>query len=221
MLVGHVAVSFAARRVEPAISLGTWVLAAMLADLLWCAFMIAGIEQVSFGPARGAANYLDARNIALSHSLLMDAIWAALFAAAYFLQRRRCRGAWLLFFVVLSHWPLDWISHRPDMPLAPALHRYFGLGLWASIPKTIIVEGGLWVAAIILYTRAKCLNTRSSAYAFWIGVVLLTVIWYNNLAGPPPPNPDMAPFASLILFSLVIAWAYGIDRPGAPAAKRP
>src|SRR3989442_478926 len=129
MLVGHCAVAFVAKRVEPKISLGTLVLASMLADLLWCIFMIAGIEQVQFKPGTGAANYLVASDIAISHSLLTDAIWAALFAAAYFLRRHYPRGAWVLFLAVLSHWLLDFVSHRPDMPLAPGVPRYFGLGL--------------------------------------------------------------------------------------------
>jgi hypothetical protein len=62
----------------------------------------------------------------------MDGLWAALLAAAYFLKRRNPRGAWVIFGPVLSHWLLDWISHRPDMPLVPGLHRYFGLGLWGK-----------------------------------------------------------------------------------------
>src|SRR5215470_601035 len=128
MLVGHFAVGLAAKRIAPAVSIGTLVLASMMADLLWCIFMIAGIEHVQFKPGRGAANYFAASDIAISHSLLMDGLWAALLAVAYFLNRRSPRGAWVIFGVVVSHWVLDWISHRPDMPLSPSLHRYFGLG---------------------------------------------------------------------------------------------
>jgi hypothetical protein len=119
MLVGHVAVGLTVKRLQPTLSLGTLVCAAMLADLLWCIFMIAGLEHVQFKPGRGAANYFVATNIAMSHSLLMDGLWAALFAAIYFGVRRDRRGAWIVFFAVLSHWVLDFISHRPDMPLAP------------------------------------------------------------------------------------------------------
>ena len=92
MLVGHFAVGLAAKRVEPAISLGTLVMAAMLADLLWCIFMIAGIEHVQFKPGMGAANYFAASDIAMSHSLLMDGLWAGLLATGYFLRRRYPRG---------------------------------------------------------------------------------------------------------------------------------
>src|SRR5882762_6378969 len=151
MLVGHFAVGLTAKRFQPTLSLGTLVMAAMTADLLGCLFMIAGIEQVRFKSGMGAANYLDASNIAMSHSLLMDAIWAALFAAVYFLGRRNARAAWVLFAVVLSHWLLDWVSHRPDMPLAPWSHERYGLGLWTSVPATLVVEGGLWLVAVVVY----------------------------------------------------------------------
>src|SRR5579862_870922 len=141
MLAGHFAVGLTAKRIEPTISLGTLVLASMLADLLWCLFMIAGIEHVQFRPGMGAANYFAASDIVMSHSLLMDGLWGGLLGAGYLLIRRHPRGAWILFAIVLSHWMLDWISHGPDMPLAPGMHRYFGLGLWHSIPAAIIAEG--------------------------------------------------------------------------------
>jgi membrane-bound metal-dependent hydrolase YbcI (DUF457 family) len=166
MLVGHFAAGLVAKRAEPALSLGALVLAAMLADLLWCIFMIAGIEQVQFRPGMGAANYLDASNIAMSHSLLMDVLWAGLLAAGYFLSRRYPRGAWILFGAVVSHWLLDWISHRPDMPLAPGTGRFFGLGLWASIPAAVIVEGGFWLVAVVLYARATHPKKRAGVYAY-------------------------------------------------------
>jgi hypothetical protein len=219
MFVGHFAVGFLAKRVEPKLSLGTLVLGAMLADLLWCVFQLVGLEHVQFHEGRGAANYLSATDIAYSHSLLTGVVWAALLAAIYFLWRRNQRGAWLLFAVVLSHWLLDFISHPPDMPLAPGLHSYFGLGLWTSVPATIIVEGAFWVFAIIVYLRATQPKNRWGLFIFWVMVALLTLAWYNNIAGPPPPDPRTAPISSLVFFSLVVAWAYWMNRlrPGATA----
>jgi hypothetical protein len=209
MFVGHFAVGLAAKRLEPAISLG---MAPILADLLWCLFMIAGIEHVQFKPGMGAVNYLTASDIAMSHSLLMDGLWASLFAIAYFLRRRYPRGAWLLFGAVLSHWLLDWIAHRPDMPLAPGAHTYFGLGLWASVPATIVLEGGFWLVAVLLYARGTRPRKRTGVYAYWSFVAVLTLAWYNNIAGPPPRDPHTAPIVSFIFFSLAVAWAYWMNR---------
>ncbi len=216
MLVGHYAVGLAIKRLVPQTSLGTFVLAAMLADLLWCVFMIAGIDHVQFRHGMGAANYLEATNIAMSHSLLMDAIWAALLAAAYFWRKLDARAAAFVFLAVVSHWLLDFVSHRPDMPLAPGVRRSLGLGLWTSIPATFIVEGGFWLLAIILYARAARPKPRAWAYTFWSGIIVLTLLWWSNIAGPPPRNPAIAPFASLTIFSLSVAWAYWVNRLGGP-----
>ncbi|HLK68020.1 MAG TPA: metal-dependent hydrolase [Bryobacteraceae bacterium] len=212
MLVGHFAVGLAAKRIQPAISAGTLLLAAMFADLLWCFLMLAGIEHVQFKPGLGVANYFVASDIVFSHSLLMDALWAGLLAAAYYWKRRNPLASWVIAGAVLSHWLLDWISHRPDMPLSPGLHRYFGLGLWGSIPASLIVEGGFWAFAVILYARATRPKGRVGVYAYWGVVAILTLAWYNNLAGPPPPNPHTAPIASLIFFSLTVAWAYWMNK---------
>jgi membrane-bound metal-dependent hydrolase YbcI (DUF457 family) len=212
MLVGHFAVGLTAKRFDPAVSLGTLVLAAVLADLLWCVFMIAGIEHVQFTSGMGAANYYQASDISMSHSLLMDALWGGLLAIAYFLRRRSLRSAWIIFGVVLSHWVLDWISHRPDMPIVPGVHKYFGLGLWSSTYAAVIIEGGFWLFAVILYARATRAKNRAGVYAYWAVVAVLTLAWYNNLAGPPPRDPHAAPVVSLAFFSLAVGWAYWMNR---------
>jgi hypothetical protein len=212
MLVGHYAVALIAKRAEPGINLGTLVFAAMFADFAWCVFMILGLEHVQFKSGMGAGKYFFATNIAMSHSLLMDVVWATLLALAYLLRRHYPRGALVIFFVVLSHWLLDFVSHRPDLPVAPEMRRYVGLGLWNSIPATLLVEGGFWCFAIILYVRANPTKSFMAAFVFWSGISLLTLVWFSNIAGPPPQNPKTAPFASLIVFSLTLAWAYWVNR---------
>ena len=212
MHVGHFAAGFLGKRVEPQLSLGTMVLAAMLADFLWCIFLLAGLEQVQITSGLGAANYFHPTNIALSHSLLMLLAWAAIFAGTYFWWRRKKREAVLLFILVLSHWPLDVIAHRPDMPWTPGIDQYLGLGLWTNIPATLVVEGGLWVVGILIFLRTTRWRRRLALLAFWPVVLLLTLAFYNNIAGPPPPNLQIGPIFSLIYFSLVVAWSYWINR---------
>ncbi|HEX4169410.1 MAG TPA: hypothetical protein VHZ55_28445 [Bryobacteraceae bacterium] len=211
MLVGHFAVGLVAKRCEPKVSLGTFVLAALLADLLWCLFLIVGLEHVRFKAGNGVASYMTAENIELSHSLAMDGLWAASFAGIYFLRRRSAVGAGILFFVVLSHWLLDFLSHGPDMPLIPGFQKYLGLNLWASIPASLVVEGGIWIVAVILFARVTRPRNSLGVYLYWVVVVVLTLTWYNNLAGPPPRSPQAAPFASLVFFSLAVAWAYWMN----------
>ena len=210
MFVGHLAVGLAGKRVEPKTSLGTWIMAALLADLIVFPLLIAGIEHFHAEP--GVTVNRMVGFIPYSHSLLMDIVWAGLFAGAYFLKRRYARGAWLLFGAVLSHWVLDVLSHRPDMPLAPCLPAVFGLGLWNSIPATLVVEGGMWLFAIIIYVRATNSTNRADTYGFWIGVVFFTLAWFGNITSGMDPNPVRAGISGLIFFSVMIGWAYWINR---------
>jgi sugar lactone lactonase YvrE len=207
MLVGHFAVAFVGKRIEPRLSLGTLMLASMFADILWPIFSIAGIEYVT-GKSGNWRN--DVSDMAFSHSLVMDANWAALFAGAYLLWRRYryrehySRASWVLFAVVLSHFFLDSASHKHA--LAPGARAYFGLGLWNYFSTTIIVEGGFWLLAIILYVRVSRPKNHAGVYAFWPVVAFLTYVWIANIRkGPPPPK---AVIGSLIFFLLIVLWAY-------------
>jgi hypothetical protein len=208
MLVGHFAVGLAGKRMEPALSLGTLVFAAMLADVLAFALVVVGVERFRVA-SDVQRNRLIGENIVYSHSLLMDILWGALLAAAYFLWRRNARGALILLAAVVSHWVLDVISHRPDMRLAPGVPGAFGLGLWNSIPATLIVEGGLWLFAIVLYVRATGAKKRTGLYAFWVGIVILTLAWLANISAPP--SSGGSGLTSLVFFICTIGWAYWMN----------
>ena len=211
MFVGHLAIGLTAKRIEPKVSLGTWVLAALLADLLAFPLLILGIEHFAEEPGT-LSNRIVGRDIVYSHSLLMVAIYSALFAMVYFLRRRYWRGAWLLACVVLTHWFLDVVSHRPDMPLAPGVSVVFGLGLWNSLSATLLLEGGFWLLSVILYVRSTEAKSLAAHFVFWIGIVLLTLLWYGNVTAGMEPNPIKAGVGGLVIFSFVVAWAYWMNR---------
>src|SRR5436305_5022209 len=102
MFVGHYAVGFAVKRIQPRISLFTLLTAAMLADILYSFFLIAGVEHVAIRPGITRVNALDLYDFPLSHSLLMDVIWAGLFVGIYFFRSRSVRAAWVIGAAVLS-----------------------------------------------------------------------------------------------------------------------
>jgi hypothetical protein len=68
------------------------------------------------------------------------------------------------------------------------------------------------LTAIVMYIRTTTPKSRWGVYAFLSVCALLTLAWYNNIAGPPPPNPGAAAISSLIFFSLVVLWAYWMNR---------
>jgi len=210
MFVGHLGAGLIGKRIEPAISLGTWTLAAIFADLIFFPLSILGIER--FRVVAGVAQNRFVGDIPFSHSLLLDALWGALFAGVYFAARRNRRGALLLFAAVLSHWVLDVVSHRPDMQIAPGVAATLGFGLWNSIPATLAVEGSLWVMGIVLYVRATRATGLTGIVAFWVGVALLTLVWWANIHRGMDPDPVRAGIGGLIFFSLMAAWGYWMNR---------
>ena len=211
MLVGHLAVGLLGKRIAPKISLGTWTVAAFLADLIAFPLLVAGVEHFDSVPGADL-NRTIGRDIVYSHSLLMVIVWGVLFAVVYFLRRRYPRGALLLFLVVVSHWVLDVVSHRPDMRLAPGMDQVFGFGLWNSLPATLLVEGSLWLLAIVIYARTTRPNGRAGVYAFWAGVAVTTMVWYANIHGGMDPNPVKAGTGGLLAFGLIVAWSYWLNR---------
>jgi len=136
MFIGHHAVAFAAKKVARKSSLGALFLSAQFLDLLWPIFLLLEIEHVPIDPGNTAFTPLDFYDYPVSHSLVTVIGWSLAFGLIYFLRRNDKPGAWMLGLGVLSHWVLDFITHRPDLPIAPGLQIYAGLGLWNSVIAT-------------------------------------------------------------------------------------
>jgi len=219
MLVGHSAIALAGKRLEPRLSLGILMAAAFLADLLGIVLVLLGVEHWTFNLGGAGVNAVDLDSIAWSHGLVPDVLWAGLLSGGYFLWRRHVRGAWVLFAAVLSHWILDFVSHKPDMPIAPGMSGRYGLGLWTSLPATLLVEGLLWLIAVAVYVRATRASKRTGVYIFWPVIILLTLAWIGNLTAGRPAGGSLtaAAISSLTFFVLLVAWAYWMDRVRKPA----
>ena len=211
MFLGHFGLALAAKKVAPRTSLGTTVLAAEFADVLWPLFLILGWERVAIAPGITRMTPLNFVAYPWSHSLLMDLFWAAAFAAVYFAIRRYKAGTWVVAAGVLSHWVLDWASHRPDMPVTPWSSEKYGLGLWNSVGGTVAVELILFFGGLAIYLRRTGARDKTGQVALWSFVALLVVIWASATFGPPPPNVDTLKYSGLALW-LTVAWGYWIDR---------
>ena len=211
MFIGHFGVALAAKKVAPRTSLGTLVMAAQFVDLLWPIFLLMGIERVIIAPGNTAVTPLDFISYPLSHSLLADIGWACLFAGIYKIVKRDSRGAVCLWFVLVSHWVLDALSHRPDLPLYPGSSTYVGLGLWNSRAATIYVESAIFALGAVVYARATRPRDRIGSFAFRSFISLLLVSYLLNIFGPPPPSEKAVAFAALGMW-LFVVWAYWLDR---------
>jgi len=217
MFLGHFGVALAAKKVAPRPSLGTLLLAALLIDGIWPVMLLLGWERVEIVPGTTAASPLLFVSYPWTHSLAADCGWAALLAGGYFLLRRDRIGAVWIATLVLSHWVLDLVSHRPDLPLWPG-SATFGLGLWNSLPATLAVECGLLVLGAAVYASATRPRDAVGRYALWTLVATLACIYLASVVGPPPPNVEVLAYSGLLGW-LFVVWAYWIDRHRAPAAR--
>jgi hypothetical protein len=210
MFLGHYGLAFAAKRASRDTSLGTLTFAAQWLDELWPILLLAGVEQVRVAPGNLPASQLDFVSYPISHSLVAAIGWSIVIGLAYFAIRRRPRAAWLVGALVLSHWPLDFIVHGPDLPLYPGGPRV-GLGAWRSVPLTLALEAVFYLGGLYVYLRTTKARDAIGRWGLWSLVLVQVAIYAAGNAGPPPPDARAIGLSALILW-LFIPWAAWIDR---------
>ena len=216
MFLGHFAMALAAKKAAPQASLGLYVLAAQWADALWPALLLTGSEQVKIAPGNAPVTPLDFVHYPISHSLATTIGWGVAFGAAVFAFTRNRAASLVSVFLVVSHWLLDWISHRPDLPIMPADTAKQGLGLWNSVPATMVVEFGFLGFGVWLYLSCTKPKDRVGIWGMWSFIAALALIYLANLTSPPPSVSAIA-WAGMIGTVLIVAWTIWIDRHRAPS----
>ena len=216
MFIGHHAVAFAAKAAAPRVSLGTLFLATMWIDLIWPLLLLLHVEIVQIAPGNTRFTPLAFVYYPYTHSLLAVAIWSIGFGAIYWIVKRDWTAAWLVGLVVLSHWVLDFVVHRPDLPLF--LDRMkVGLGLWNFVAGTLAVELATFAVGLLLYLRATRAKDAIGRYAFWALVAFLLVLYVAAVLGPPPPSVRTLVFMGIAAW-LMPLWAWWADRHREPRA---
>lgn len=187
MIVGHYGLAAAVKAREPATPLWTLMLATVWLDVLFVPLLAVGVESLERVPGAGVYGGV-VIHADYTHSLVGAAILSAALALA---------GAWawgrrsglVIGLVSCSHWLLDLLVHRADLPLLPGnagdLPK-FGFGLWRVVAASAMVELILLLAGAFFYwrtaekiTRAvdgnSSLATRSSLILFAIGTLVLAI----------------------------------------------
>jgi len=206
MFVGHYGASFLAKRAGRTIPLWVLFIAVQLLDVLWAPFVLLGIEKVRIVPGITKASPLDLYYMPYTHGLLTAIGWSIVLGAAYQLIARpsAARSSVIVGLAVFSHWVLDLLVHRPDLPLYDNSAKV-GLGLWNApaieLPlEALILLGGMW-----LYLRDNSSHAKRT-YVFGVVLVVLQVVSFFS---PPPPTVAAVAstaIVSYIVFALVIWW---------------
>lgn len=203
MFVGHFALAFAAKPRVPQVSLAVLFAAAQFADVLWPVLVATGIEQVRVSPGITAFTPLDFVRYPISHSLVALLAWGAIFGSSIAIGRGRAgtRAFVVVLGLVVSHWFLDLLTHRPDMPVYPGGPTY-GLGLWRSVVGTLATELTMFAAGVFLYARATRPRDATGRWAL-AGLVAFLVAGFVATALAPPPPSVQAVWVGAILIALI------------------
>lgn len=210
MFVGHYGPSFAAKALDRAVPLWLLFVAVQFVDVLWAVLVLLGVERVRIVPGITATNPLDLYYMPYTHSLVAALLWSLGVAVAYRTYSRlpSWKSPAILGLAVFSHWVLDFLVHRPDLPLYDNTMKV-GLGLWdypipASALEVAVLFGGMY-----LYFRTSRARTRAGTYGMVLFGVVMLAIQGSVFFGPPPPSDKAAAvmgLASYLLFAVVAYW---------------
>ncbi|QGN53806.1 hypothetical protein [Novosphingobium sp. Gsoil 351] len=211
MLIGHWAPALAAAAHPRAPKLGTLFVAGQLVDWGFFALLLTGAEKMRVVPGITAMNPMDLYQMPYTHSLLGSAVWAAGFALFIWLWRRDRVAAGIAGSVVLSHWLLDLLVHRPDLTLAGSSPK-LGLGLWNHPGIEMPLELSLTFAALGFYLA----RTRGPALpAMVLAAILLAlqaVNWFGPVAREVTPETSFLAFFAYGVATLAAGWLGRIRR---------
>lgn len=213
MFIGHLGLSFAAKKAAPKVSLGILFLATQFVDLLWPFLLVFDVEKVAVIPGYTKTNAFEFFYFPHTHSLPMGIVWGVVVGSIYWLFKRDAVGAYVIGFCVLSHWFLDLIVHTADLPLTPFSDYKVGLGLWNHVAITLIVEFTIFLTGAYIYSAFTKAKNKIGKWMFWILVILLLVIQLSNTFGPTPSDSIIKMFVSFVaLMIIILALAYWVDK---------
>jgi hypothetical protein len=220
VFVGHFAVGFAAKRAAPRVSLPLLFVAVTFLDILWPLFLVLGVEHARIVPGITEASPLDLYDYPWSHSLVTSLGWSVVVALPFVLKRR-LREALVVAGCVFSHFVLDFVTHRPDLPLAPGTQGRYGLGLWNALVPAVLVEALLFAAGVYFYARGTRATGKWGSIGLGAFVAVLALSWLSGVFGPPPPSIELVAVTALVFIPITLAWAWAIDRARTPVVAPP
>ncbi len=219
MFIGHWAAAFAAGAAsERAPRLGTLFIAAQVVDWAFFALVLVRVEKMRIVPGITVLSPFDLYHMPITHSLIGTAAFAAAYGLIVWIGIRDRAAGVITAAVVLSHWLLDLLVHRPDLTL-DGNPPFLGLGLWNIPWVEIPLELALTFGAFFWYIR----RTSGPAIGPIVLALLLLAMQLFHWFGPPPEaGAPVAPMALLGLAAFALAtlaaWWVGMTRNHRAAA---
>ena len=211
MFIGHWAPALAAAAATPrAPKLGILFVAAQLTDFAFFTLAIFGIERLRIEPGITAMSPFDLYHMPFTHSLLGSIGWGVAFGLLLLMLTKDRMAAIIGGLVVVSHWLIDLLVHRPDLTLwgAPPM---LGFGLWdhpgIAMPLELLITFG----ALAWYAR----RTRGPILPITILGLLLLAMQSIDWFSPPPAEAGLQLYLTALAGYTVasaVAWWVGTTR---------
>ncbi len=211
MFLGHFGAGLGAKKIDSMPSLGTLFFASQFIDLLWPILLLFGIERVIIEPGNTVFTPINFVYYPFSHGLLSVLLWGVAFGLVYYLIKKKLKTAFLLGVLVLSHWFLDLLVHRPDLPILPGSEIKAGLGIWNSVWLTVTLEVVVFAAGIFFYLKATKAKNKKGNFGLWSFIFFLLIIYTLNMFSAPPDSAQAIGLVGLSQWLLVL-WGYWIDK---------
>jgi membrane-bound metal-dependent hydrolase YbcI (DUF457 family) len=217
MFIGHYGPGYLGKRLSPELPLWALFVAVEFLDVLWCVFVLLGVEKLRIVPGITAANALDLYDMPYTHSLVGALLWSLLAGALWRLFRRNetaWREALVIAAAVFVHWVLDLLVHRPDLGFFGGLK--VGFGLWNFPWPEFALETAVLVGGLIAYLGSPAARRSSNRRGAIALVAILLVIELVRVTLRPVPSSGQAVAASSLAVYVVYSLAaVFLDRPAA------
>jgi len=215
MFAGHIGTALAIGRAERGVNVGVFIAAALLLDFLLWIFVLLGWESVAI-PATFAATHQPEFFFPYSHGLMASFIWSVVAGGAAFVLCSRLLTRWraavLVAIAVLSHWVLDALVHRPELPLGVSGSRMVGFALWNNMPFALTLEATLVVVGLYLFISGTRVGRNKSLALAVLGAVVMVFTAIGMTIAPPPPSATAMAGSSLGTLAVVCVLAYWFGR---------
>jgi hypothetical protein len=213
MFIGHYGPSFACKAWKPVVPLWVLFVAVQLVDIVWAVLVLLGIEKVRIVPGITATNPFDLYYMPFTHSLPGAIFWAVGAAAVYraVAPAQKWTAAVIVGGAVFSHWVLDLVVHRPDLPLYDDAYKV-GFGLWNYPAVAFLLEIALLFGGIAFYLRVTEPIDVIGRYGMTALGLFAVVLQAYVFFGPPPVSDTAFALTALVLyfaFAVLVYWLEG------------
>lgn len=215
MFVGHYAPVFALKAVRRSPGLAAGFVAVQLVDIGFFSLSYFGIEKWAANPSLRGFMPVDLYFMPYTHSLLGSAVWAVaagLVMAMLAPAGRRLVGGLCIAALVLSHWFLDLIVHRHDLPLVYDHQDKLGFGLWDQPLAVMPLEIGLLLGGFAVYLLVTRPTGRRGRVAPWVALAILCAVQFVNWFTPPATDPLTFSGLGLAAYLGLAGLAWWVDR---------